>query len=323
MIKTRITLLVVLLPWVVFAQKKMNRYIGEHFGDHPSWLYFTECQTEIKGDTIFFEKSVFNRDEPKDIKNPMYYQSISMLLGDGGKRVLRDSTNWYRRQQVVYQEGEHSLTVRIYENGRVSTDTTYKSPDGLFFPNIETLELYLLSQDLHENLSFDFLYVENNGFRPFRIKALHKLTRWDRAGESYDALELAIYSKDKSNVRDGQLVIDLDKRSTMYRYYIFHEQTIENGGFKSIGSESWIPLNYAIDLNTIKHPSAANYIEAAFELFNNGGNSEDALILLDNATRAELNYNTINAKINLLDKLKRHKEVERFVLDLPLRKLSS
>ncbi|MEM8765164.1 MAG: hypothetical protein AAGD88_15205 [Bacteroidota bacterium] len=304
------------------SQNNTNRYLGQHYGDHPTWAYFVETEKSISSDTLSYKKTIFNRNQIKDHDRPYISQTIKILLSPEKARLIIDSTNlWNGQRQLAYRELDDSINFKQWKGGKLMSSQTLKKPEGPFFSTLECLELYFSYTKVLDNLELNSYFPpigEDTVFRPFKVKVLGRLPIASLKADSLFAYDIAVFSLDGSNVGDAKLLIEPTGNRTVNREYIVIEESKKTEGYKSIGYESWIPYDYRINLDSLDKPSAMNYIEAAYDLLNNDGSEGEALQMLDKAILQELSYNTVIAKVNLYRDLNKTEQIEGFVLKLDL-----
>lgn len=268
-----------------------KHYIGQHYGDHPSWEYYAEVRTYRNGDTLYYEQDRYNRNVIRRPENRAMIQRLTILLEENHPRVLRDSVVYGWSHKILMEHQQDSVL-------GMSGNTVIKekvSNDKPFFSTLESIELYLA----HTNLYSDFEQDINYGFRDFRIKVIDNVGIEGVDQKVADCYEIAVFSLDSSNVADAKLYVDKASGTLIKKEYIVNEFTAP-GSMKSIGTERIVPADHQIDIASLENPTAKDYVEAAFLAINQQNDLKKARNYVDQAFVFQPNINTAQARINIL-----------------------
>ncbi len=310
--KYSLCLLLTLLALTSYSQES-RRYLGQHFGDHPSWEYVNEVITYQKGDTLFYEQNRYNRFEVKDPAKPAMKQRICLLKKGENLCILYDSVNYFQGA-YTFEVSSDSDSVTASSN-RSACPIKIQKDSLPYVSTLEALELFLRYEPLHVNydqlISFG-ISPTNDAFRTFNLKVIGELTVADHQ-KTRNCLRLAIISLDSANVMDSRLLIDKATGETIEKEYIVIEYSKPVGGLKSIGYERLIPWDYAINLEAIPEPSAGNYLEAAISLWEDKGDKQEILNLIDKAFEKEPSISTVRAKLDMLKRTGETTQTAEFI----------
>lgn len=296
------------------AQSKTKHYIGKHYGNHPSWEYYTEVKTQRNGDTLFYKQVRYNRNQIKSIEAPVFDQSIKMLVQDDNVRILYDSVRYFSSYRYVVKDLVDSVHVSL-NNGPASNNIKLKKGKLPLFSTTESVELYLGNIALHPNFVKDIQYIgADNTYRNFRIKVVDDINVNVKNRGLLNCYDIAIISLDSSNVQDAKLYINKENGDMIKKEYIVNENSsATTGSLKSIGNERLVAANYSIDLTSIPNPTGANYEELAFNYINQGVKQKKALQLMDKALKEKMSLSLVQGKIKVLKFIGQNDKVDDFV----------
>lgn len=313
--KNLITLatLLFLSSTISFAQAKQYRFNCKHYGDHPTWNYFAEVNKWKRGDTIYYEKKSFTKNEIKNIDQPSQFLKIKFYLMPNGLPAISEELI-INGMGLFYSMKRTSDSVLVEQRGKRIALPAPKLP---FFGSVESIELYLSTLALNRNFQQDILVdlsEDEKTPRPFQIKVLSEISLLNPDKKLRACYEVAIFSLDSSNVGDAKLYIDKENSEVFKKEYLVIEKSVPTGGRKSQAVEYAIDLNYEIDLSKLKSPTAEEYVEAVFNTANKEKNAADAIAFIDKALVNGATHSLIESKISILNYLNKKDEAAKFAI---------
>ena len=228
--KTLYYILTLFLAFNLSAQKQIDYYQGGHYGAHQPWNYVSKITTHKQGDTLRFERYVYEDKSKLETGHILATDRVTMIMSDENNvQILSDSLsfNWPNGPKCFKVKKKDLLEITFNDPKRINFDFEVGEirmiqPTQMTFTSVAALELYLKQCNLFEGFEKDF-FMADDGLRPFRIRVLG-VVYFDIDGEKpKKCYDISINALDKKSLHSGKFFMEVDSKTVLKREFVSNE----------------------------------------------------------------------------------------------------